>query len=362
MSQTENEGETTIADAPTATNISDETSADASTATDEPELSFTDTVLKALEPSEESPASKSEPGSEAADAAEEAPDGDQKPDEKAEADSEEDDEFKLSPDEEKELKDKTRRRMDYLLTQRSELRTQLEAKDQEIQALKPEAESYRKVTDFMRENNLTAQDAGGALRLAGLIQSDPAAAFEELRPIMVELAQKTGALLPQDLQEDVRLGKITQQRAQELARARAQQTLAEGRAKQTETQSRERAQQEQAERERQQQANHLRAMATAGDELAAARAQSDPDWKSKEPLVVDKLKLDIAENGVPKDRADLEKRFTKIVTDVTAYLAGVGGAKPKPTEKPTASASSPGSDSRAAPASAHEAVLRALGE
>jgi hypothetical protein len=349
------------ADTPAATTTPDAT-ADTSTANQTPEPSFTDVVLKALERKEESPASKVEPGQDAAQAAGKTPDTTSKPD--AEASDDPDDPHKLSPDEEQALKPKTKQRIDALLGQRTELRENLTAKDREIESLKPEAESYRKVAAYMRENGLTAQDAGEAFRWAALMKSDPQAAFEALRPVMLDLAQKVGAVLPTDLAEDVRLGRITQQRAQELARSRAQSTMAQSQVEANRQAEAQRAQAEREAREQEQQVQHVRSMAKIGDELAAARAQNDPDWKSKEPLVIDRLKLDITQNGVPKDKADLEKRFNEVVKGVTSYLTGLGVSKPKPTAAmiPVAGASSPGSDTRPPPKDAAEAVLRALGE
>lgn len=349
MSQTDLQDQTD--DTTDSSTVTSDDNAVSSPANEEATPSITDAVLAALEPKEASPASEDEPGSEDTDTKGEEP-AETKDTDKSEEERK-DEEFELSEKEMAALNDKTRNRIETLLTQRREKAELVERFEKEVESLRPEAESYRKVTQFMRDNNLAPQDAGQALRLAGLMQTDPMAAFEELKPIMARLAEASGSVLPQDLADDVRAGKITQGRALELAKSRAQETLSRRTLEDGRKREAEAAQQAQ-------QRQHLATMVSAGDALAASRAQTDPDWKLKEPLVVDKLKLDIGQNGIPKDKADLTARFDRIVNEVTTYLRTVAPAK-TPEVKPKASVSST-EQKLAPPKSAHEAVMRALGE
>ena len=328
------------------TTDTDGIAADSSPA-DSGEQGFTDAVLSALEKPEVAPASKDSPGDDAEEKAE-------KPAADKEGDAGDPDPDELSEKEMAALSERTRNRISTLLNERKDVSEKAKGLEQEIEKLRPEAESYRKVTEFMRENSLTAQDAGQALHLAGLINSNPAEAFEALKPIMAKLAEQAGAVMPQDLAEDVRLGRITQTHARELAQARAQNVLSK---RQASAESERRAQ-EAKDRESSEKARHVQTLMAAADQMATDRMQSDPDWKIKEPLVVDKLQIDLSKNGMPKSQDELRQRFDAVVKDVTAYLLKVA-PRDRPALKPTESVSSP-NRAKTPPKDATEAVLRAL--
>ncbi len=324
-------------------------------AADEGVKSLTDAVLSALDGPEASPTSASEPGTEAAEAVSES--GEAQNAEKSE--SEEGTEKTALTDEEMaQLPVKTRARIDDLITQRRELRGELTGAKAELDEIRPQAENYARIQRFLRDNDLSPQDAGQALSLAGLIQTNPAEAFRRIQPIYAQLAQKIGAALPADLAEDVRLGRITQQRAYELSQARAASQISQQQVARQGQREQERAEQERQNAEVERRQNHARSMARVGDTLAGEKAQTDPDWKLKEPLVSDALEIDLHRNGMPVDEADLRKRFSTAYEQVTKRLASFRPA-PKPTVKSPLSSSSPAT-SAPAPKSVQEAVLRAL--
>ena len=284
-----------------------------------------------MKPKEESPPSQvdTDPAGKAADAADPtkpiAPEGE---------DSE------ITEEEMARLNAKTRGRITSLLDQRRTLHTEKQSLQTELDQLRPDADEYRKVASFMEKNDLSPQDAGQALQLAALIQTNPREAFRALQPIYSRLAQMTGAVLPTDLAEDMRLGRITQERAYELAASRAATALGQ---QQTQRLT-ERQQAQQAETERaaaeQQQARQLQSFARTGDALAAEKAQTDPDWKLKEPFVVEALKADLSQNGMPKDEAELRSRFGTVVKSVEARLASFRPATPAVSAGPGKGASS----------------------
>ena len=289
---------------------------------------------------EEPPASTDEPGEDEAEASAKEPEGEEaKDDEKPEEGEKEEDSDELTEAEKARLPKKTAARMEKLLTERREAREDAETARQEAETNRKDAEGYRTITDFMREQNLSSKDAGSALQLAGLIQTDPAAALERLKPIYEGLQAKAGAVLPQDLAEDVRQGRITQARADELSRARAASTQHQERERLAQQRAERQRQEAEQERQRSETAEKVRGFATYGNELAAAKAQSDPDWKLKEPLVADRLKAELAENGLPENKADLRKRFDAAVTHATTLLRQLAPDRKTPL-KPTESASS----------------------
>lgn len=330
---------------------SSDVTADSSTA--EGAKTAQDAVLAALTSDEESPASD-ESGTDPAKAEDVAKDEKGAKDEGDKADEDE-----ISPEDLNRLNAKTRKRIDTLLTERREMSGELSSVKAELDKLKPDAEAHKQVRTFLSESNLSAKDAGTALQLAAALVNDPEAAYAELQKIMASLETRIGAKLPDDLAEDVRLGHITEARARELSRARAGQNMAAQRAEQERTIRQREADEQRKAAEAEAQQKVVRDLAVYGDELTAQRVQSDPDWKLKQPLVVDRLKLDIAENGMPKDRADFKKRFDTAVKSATEFLQTVNPTRPRRTVVPNESAGSTGQNT-APPKSAQEAVLRAL--
>ena len=85
-----------------------------------------------------------------------------------------------------------------------------------------DAEQYRKITDFITTNRLSAEEAAEGFRVMSLMKNDPAKAYEVLQGHLEGLAKTTGAELSEDLQVKVDDGLLDEDAAQELSRARAQ--------------------------------------------------------------------------------------------------------------------------------------------
>lgn len=321
-----------------------------SPAADSGELTLVDAVMNALDGKEDSPSSD-EPGADAVKAEADAPADAGKSD----TSDETEDPSALSDEEMAKLNSRTRDRISDLLTQRRTLSDELRTSKEDAERNRPAVENYEKIQSFMRDNDLSPRDAGEALNLAALIRSNPDEAFRRLQPVYMQLAQIAGAILPNDLAEDVRLGRITQERARELSTARAADAVHRQQADRQQARQQEQSQRQAADN----QARHAQDMARAGDDLAAEKAKSDPDWKLKEPLMVTALHADIARNGMPKSAADLRTRFDAAYKDVTRQVAAFRPA-PKATQRVSQSASSAAHTSAPPPKSVQEAVLRAL--
>lgn len=327
------------------------TAADTPAAENSGEMTLVDAVMNALDGTEDSP-TPDEPGAKADKTDEDAP-GDASKDDTS--DEEPEDPSALSDEEMAKLPARTQARISTLLDQRRALSSELKASKEEFERAKPAIENYGKIQSFMREHDLSPRDAGEAMTLAGLIQTNPVEAFKRLQPVYMQLAQIAGAVLPNDLAEDVRLGRITQERARELSAARAADAVHKQQAGRHQAKEQEDTQR----RETEQHQEHVRTMARAGDDLSAEKAKSDPDWKLKEPLMVTALQADLARNGMPKSAADLRQRFDAAYKEVTKQVSAFRPA-PKATQRAAPSASSAAQSTAAPPKSVQEAVLRAL--
>lgn len=112
------------------------------------------------------------------------------------------------------LHSKTRKRVGKLI---ATLDTVTKERDQ----FKPAAEQYSQVIGFLKENGLSMDDANQAFDIMRDIQHDPERALAALEPIVEQLRQATGSVLPPDLAAQVQQGYITEAHAQELSKHRA---------------------------------------------------------------------------------------------------------------------------------------------
>lgn len=225
-----------------------------------------DAVKAALKPpTEKAPDSKTE-GSE--------PDKAAKPEEGKEAESDEHTEEELAR-----LRPKTRKRIENLVAARRELEGHLA----EIQ---PKAQQFDKMVRYIDNAGLSTEEVNDGFDVMRLLKHEPLKAWERLKPIFDQLRSMVGEVLPDDLQGAVNEGKITEAHAKELAltRTRAAVSTAQLERKNTE-------EQETATRNVHQERQTRVSETIAGWEKSKG---SDPDWKLKQPRVMEKVELETA--------------------------------------------------------------------
>jgi hypothetical protein len=193
---------------------------------------------------------------------------------KAEADPDE-----LSEEEQRDLKPKTQRRIQTLLDRTKTLTS-------DIEAMRPKVESYERLEQFVTSRGLSETEVADGFELMGLVKTRPDVALARLEPLVAQLRQITGQTLPPDLAEQVRLGYVTEQAAQELSQLRAKSNLTSAQLQQQQQQS----EQERLQRER------TEAISTAKDAGTAwetAKRQSDPDWNLKQDRIHELVELEL---------------------------------------------------------------------
>lgn len=164
-----------------------------------------------------------------------------------------------------------------MVTERNELR---EFK----KAYEPMVQRYQQVEQFRESYGINDEQYNAALEIAALLNTDPVRALEKLRPVMEALGQYDEKALPADLATDVENGDLTEERAQELAKLRAQTKAGEVRQKMT---------QQQREQQRvigiqQSLTDWDRATMKADPDFRPKAKQEDPDGKYE--MVMDKLR------------------------------------------------------------------------
>lgn len=288
--------------------------------------SMLDAVQAALEPKAESPTAPN-------------PDQAAKPDsDAAKADGQSED-TELSDDELKALSWKAQQRF-------KKLASAAKTKDGEIASLKVKADEHDRIVGAITKAGLEAKELDELVDLgSALKQNRPREALQILAPIVQALEQVVGKILPADLQEEVRLGYITEQRAQELAEARASEKI--------ERQSRERLQRESdADKQQRDVAERVNSSVSAVEAWEKQQAASDPDWPLKRQEVAEQVELLIGREAqkrrapyfpTPDESVQLSKDALKTVNDRISRL------KPRPAEvRP--SANNPGGSPRSKPA------------
>ncbi len=245
-------------------------------------MSAVQTVVEArMTPNEGSPPEEEEPAA--------APEGEAAVEEQPEERSEGDDEFKDVPFHK-------HPRFKKLIAERDSLR--VEAK---------KAEEFRA---FLDEAGVDEAKAADAVKLAALMERDPAEAWKQVQPLMQKLLRDAGVLLPDDLREQVAAGQLSAQHAQEISKARAQSTTMS------------------AERERAQKAEETRRAKEAQTEIQTSvagweskRAAADPGFGKLIPHVKAHAQALIQEFGPPRNAQEAVACLTEAERRVRELLA-----------------------------------------
>lgn len=143
-----------------------------------------------------------------------------------------------------------------------------------VEDLKPKAEVAETLARYCQAKGITDDDVRQALELAALARTDVVQFRSRMKEYLENIDISLGDRLPEDLQQEVTDGVITEARAKELARYRLQ-------LKQSEAQG-----QSAAQREQQALAT---SMATAIDGWEKQTRASDPDYDKRRDLIQDRV-------------------------------------------------------------------------
>lgn len=225
------------------------------------------------------------------------------------------------------LNKKTRRRVKHLLGT-------IKSKNEEIDSLKPKAEQLDKVVGFISDAGLSAGEVDHLFAIGRNLKRDPRKAYEQLTPIFANLQRMFGDVLPDDLEQQVKTGKITREAAREVIRSRTEAALSTKEADRV----RQQREEDEARRQGDEQVTRIQAAAT---EWETRQASKDPDWNAKQADVMDAIELEfnrLARNGeqltVEKAIEIANKAKAKVDEKLKKFM-------PKPTEaKPLTDVSS----------------------
>lgn len=250
----------------------------------------------------------------------------------------------VTDDELRRMHSKTRRRVKQLLGG-------IKERDEQIAEVQPKAQAYDRISTYVAEAGLNKDEVNQGFEIMRLMKADPFAALDAIKPFYEALLQATGAVLPNDLQQRVQAGYLSQEDAQELARHRARGSL------HTEQQKRDNdAAQQRQTVEAQQRA--VTAVQGALTEWESVRSKSDPDYTLKASRVQEKLKLRWLQGDRPGDAAAAKKQADDVLKEVEKELKAF--APRKQEIRPVTGGTS--ADAAPAPTSMLEAMKRAVGQ
>lgn len=197
----------------------------------------------------------------------------------------------------------------------------------EREALKPRAEQYDKIVNFMNTNSLTPNEMADGMRVMALMKHNPVAAYEQLQTYIKKLAPYTGEELHPDVKAKVDDGFVDPETAKELSRLKAEKEFLNQR-------SEEIYQGQIA----QQQATQQQAMYNAVVGWESAEKARDPDWSVKYEMVQDRVRTLLA-SGKPSSPEEAVQLARRALSDVNERLRPLAGRN-MPMRSPTSSMSS----------------------
>lgn len=176
---------------------------------------------------------------------------------------------------------------------------------QEIETVKPLVEQAKVTNEFLRDNQITGQEYQSALQYLMLLRKDPVQAFKMLQPTYEQLALLAGERLPTDLQAEVAAGTLPSERAQELAKARAQMTYNQWKGQTQQVQ---------------QQGSQQEVVVGTIQSWVATKQAADPDFKVGSPLWE---QVDLRVKSMPPFRTAQEAMTgsEKAYTEAKAFFA-----------------------------------------
>lgn len=247
---------------------------------------------------------------------------------------------------------KTRRRVEGLLNDKKELASRIEE-------MQPQAERMAKLEQYVADNGLTREDVNTGFEIMSLMVNDPVKAYEALTPIYESLRAYVGEVLPQDLQEQVNKGQITEEAARELSRTRSHNAINARR-------DEERTNREAANRAVQDRRKLADEVGSAVTEWEKTWKTTDPDYSRKQSRVLEKVELELnrraKKNSLPQNKQEAVDMVAECKDAVDKEFKSYANSnrRNKPMDSDTEVGTKPGSTSE--PKTMLEAISQAVGQ
>jgi hypothetical protein len=243
------------------------------------------------------------------------------------------------------LNKKTRKRVKHLLGTVKTL-------SEEVETLKPKAEQLDKVVGFISDSGMSSDEVDFLFKFGRNLKRSPAEAYKQITPVIQTLQRMFGEVLPDDLAQQVKEGKITREAAKAIVVSRTSAHLSSEEAKRV---SAEKAKEDEARNND----AHVDRIRSAATEWENRQAKADPDWNRKQPDVMDAIELEFNRLNRAGEQITVEKAVEIAEKAKKKVDERFKQFSPRPTEiKPVTDVTS--SPSTPAPKNAVEAAKLAL--
>lgn len=195
----------------------------------------------------------------------------------------------------------------------------LEAK----KSFETDAQRYRNVQTFIDEQGITAEEAADLLVIGGLIKTNPAAAWERMKPVVQKVLAAAGEVLPDELKQMVASGEMTREAALEVSRSRARLQSVEARTQFDQQRAQQRAQ-----------VDAVNAIQTTVSSWEADRKLRDPNFDAKMPAIEREVAWLMTKEGRPNSPEGVKAQLQKAYDTVSAAFKPPVAIRQKPAIVP----------------------------
>lgn len=213
------------------------------------------------------------------------------------------------------------------------------------------AKQFQQVQEFMTKSNLTPPEVADGFMVMALMRNNPVEALPHLKRYITEIELLTGQRLPDDIQEKVESGMITEDAGKELAKARIESATSKSQLERI-------TQQQTAERT----ATATRTVQSAVESWEQQIKTTDPDFGRKRVLITNAIKAQLAGRQIssPAEAVAISQAaYEQVNKDLKSFMPQPNRSTTPAT--PRSSDVSTGSGNAAPPKTALDAVKRALG-
>ena len=269
-------------------------------------------------------------------------------DQKSDAKAEEKSDAKAEDGDEKPPPFHEHPRWQQMMTERSELKEQVAELTAQNEQSQEAVEAIDHLDGYLKEKNLTPDELSDLLHIGALMRNDPNAALEALTPYYKQLLEVTGTILPDDIQQAVREGTVTEDYGRQLAKHRAGEAISQGQMAL-----------QQSQHTASENDTFVQAMGSHATTWENSWAASDPDYDKKAKLVNEGIELRLLRGDIP-DSAEAvvrmcEEEKTKVEAQMRTFMPRQKSLTPSP-----GSSSGPSSSSLPAPKSMIEAMEQSI--
>lgn len=180
------------------------------------------------------------------------------------------------------------------------------------------AQKYDQIENFLRTNGVSAEEAASMLTIQAQMKTDPAGAWQKLKPVVQQLLVDAGEILPADLKQRVQRGEMTQQAAVEFNRLRAAQSSGQ--------KAQEHRQQVEAYQREQDRVASIQQSVAQWEQSTRAK---DPDFDKKQEALQKEVLWLQKRDGMPQTADDARKMIDTAYTSVTKAMASRQRPQPK---------------------------------